>query len=99
MQVQGTMPELEEIETTADALLIKDLATSLSRRYSELDPADYKAIAFVLVKTIGTLLWLSLSQEPIFRQRLVAETKRLMLNYLQSYFPKSEKPILTVEGH
>jgi hypothetical protein len=39
----------------------------------------------VLVKAIGTLLWLSLSQEKVFRQRLVAETKRLTLSYLQSY--------------
>jgi hypothetical protein len=41
----------------------------------------------MLVKAIGTLLWLSLSQDDIFRQRLVMETKRLMLSYLQSYFP------------
>jgi AcrR family transcriptional regulator len=91
MQVQGTIPELEEIETVADAQLIEVLATSLSQRCSELDPADYEAIAFVLVKAIGTLLWLSLSQEPIFRQRLVAETKRLTLNYLQSYFPLAKQ--------
>jgi hypothetical protein len=33
------------------------------------------------------LLWLALSQEQVFRQRLVAEAKRLVLSYLQSYFP------------
>jgi AcrR family transcriptional regulator len=87
MQVQGTIPELEEIENAADAQLIRDLATSLSQAYSGLDSADYEAIAFVLVKAIGTLLWLSLSQEKAWRQRLVAETKRLTLNYLQGYFP------------
>jgi AcrR family transcriptional regulator len=87
MQVQGTMPELDAIEAAADAQLIEDLATSLSQRYGELDSADYEAIAFVLVKAIGTLLWLSLSQEQTFRQRLVAETKRLTLSYLQGYFP------------
>jgi AcrR family transcriptional regulator len=87
MQVQGTMPELEEIEAAADAQLIEDFATSLSQRYTDLDSADYEAIAFVLVKAIGTLLWLSLSQEPTLRQRLLAETKRLTLSYLQTYFP------------
>lgn len=87
MQLQGAMPELQEIEATADAQLIQDLATELSRRDAGLEPADYEAIAFVLVKAIGTLLWLSLSQEKLFRQRLVAETKRFTLNYLQSYFP------------
>jgi AcrR family transcriptional regulator len=83
MEVQGTMPELEEIEDAADALLIQDFATSLAQR--GLDPSDCEAIAFVLVKAIGTLLWLSLSQEKTFRQRLVVETKRLTLSYLQSY--------------
>jgi AcrR family transcriptional regulator len=86
MQVQGTMPELEAIETAADAQLIEDLATFLSKYYpADLDHTDYEAIAFVLVKAIGTLLWLSLSQEKIFRQRLVIETKRFTLSYLQSY--------------
>lgn len=87
MQVQGTMPELDEIETAADAQLIEEFAKSLSQYDADLKPADYEAIAFVLVKAIGTLLWLSLSQEKHLRQRLVAETKRFTLHYLQSYFP------------
>ncbi|MFM2303579.1 MAG: hypothetical protein RLZZ135_989 [Cyanobacteriota bacterium] len=89
MQVQGTIPELTEIENAADAQSIQDLAVSLAQRNSELSPVDCEAIAFVLVKTIGTLLWLSLSQENHFRQRLVTETKRFTLNYLQSYFRSS----------
>jgi AcrR family transcriptional regulator len=87
MEVQGTIPELEEIDAATDAQLIQDLAISLAKRDASLEPADYEAIAFVLVKAIGTLLWLSLSQEKTFRQRLVTETKRLTLKYLQSYFP------------
>jgi AcrR family transcriptional regulator len=90
MQVQGTIPELERIEEAADAQLIQDLATFFSQRYCESAPGDYEAIAFVVVKAIGTLLWLSLSQEKTFRQRLVAETKKLTLSYLQNYFPSAE---------
>jgi AcrR family transcriptional regulator len=89
MEVQGTMPELDAIEAEADAELMEDMIRSLSHRNAALDRADYEAIAFVLVKAIGTLLWLSLSQEPQYRQRLVAETKRLTFNYLQSYFAPS----------
>jgi AcrR family transcriptional regulator len=89
MEVQGTIRELEEIDEATDAKLIQDLASSLANRDARLEPADYEAIAFVLVKAIGTLLWLSLSQEPRYRQRLVAETKRLTLTYLQSYFSVS----------
>jgi AcrR family transcriptional regulator len=90
MQVQGIMPELEEIANAADAQLIQELATSLSIRNLNGESANYEAIAFVLVKAIGTLLWLALSQEQSFRQQLVIETKRLTLNYLQSYFPSGE---------
>ncbi|MBD2463677.1 TetR family transcriptional regulator [Oscillatoria sp. FACHB-1407] len=86
MEAQGTIRELEEIDEATDAKLIQDLASSLANRDARLKPADYEAIAFVLVKTIGTLLWLSLSQEKTFRQRLVKETKRIALNYLKSYF-------------
>ncbi|MFM7886673.1 MAG: TetR/AcrR family transcriptional regulator [Pseudanabaena sp.] len=68
MEVQGTIRELEEIDKATDAQLIQDLASSLARRDARLEPVDYEAIAFVLVKAIGTLLWLSLSQERTFRQ-------------------------------
>jgi AcrR family transcriptional regulator len=98
MQIQETMPEIEAIEKAADARLVKTFAAFLSQSYSGLERADYEAIAFVLVKAIGTLLWLSLSQEESFRQRLVIETKRLMLGYLQSYFPSGETAHSTIES-
>jgi AcrR family transcriptional regulator len=88
MQVQGTIPELAEIEDAADARLIQDLSFSLAGRNPALSAIDLEAIAFVLVKAIGTLLWLSLSQEDNLRQKIVTETKRFTLNYLQSYFPE-----------
>ena len=87
MEVQGTTRELKAIDEAADARLIQDLANSLAKRDARLEPADYEAIAFVLVKTIGTLLCLSLSQEKSFRHRLVVETKRIALTYLRNYFP------------
>jgi AcrR family transcriptional regulator len=93
MQVQDTIPELEAIESAADNQLIQDWANILSQDYPGLEPTDYEMISFMLVKAIGTLLWLSLSQEGIFRQRLIAETRRLMLSYLQSYFPMHRQAI------
>ncbi|AFY84966.1 TetR/AcrR family transcriptional regulator [Oscillatoria acuminata] len=92
MEVQGTIRELEEIDEATDAELIQDLASSLAKRDAKLEQADCEAIAFVLVKAIGTLLWLSLSQEKTFRQRLVTETKRLTLKYLQSYLCSDPMP-------
>jgi Tetracyclin repressor-like, C-terminal domain len=87
IQAQGNFPELDAIEEALDNQLIQDWATILSQSYPDLESADYEVVSFVLVKSTGTLLWLSLSQEKDFRQRLVAETKRLMLSYLKSYFP------------
>ena len=86
-QVQGIVPELSAIESAADNRLIQDWATILAATFSGLDEEDYHAISYVLVKAIGTLLWLSPTCEHPFQQRLIAETKRLMLSYLESYFP------------
>jgi AcrR family transcriptional regulator len=86
-QVQGMVPELEAIESAADHVLIQAWAKILAESRPGLTPADYQAIAFTLVQAIGMLLWLSLSQKPDFQERLTAETRRLMLGYLQSYFP------------
>jgi AcrR family transcriptional regulator len=89
MSLQSSMPELGEIDAAADAQLIEELAMIISARCSGLEPKVYRSISFVLVKTIGTLLWTSLSQDELFRHQLVKETKRLTLSYLESYFPKS----------
>jgi AcrR family transcriptional regulator len=92
MQVQDAIPALAEIESAADRQLTQRWAVVLSQYYPGLALADYEMITFTLVKAIGTLLWLSLSQDGSFRERLVAETKRMMLGYLQSYFPITRVP-------
>ncbi|AFY58378.1 transcriptional regulator [Rivularia sp. PCC 7116] len=83
MEVQATIPEVDD---AFDTELIQTLAKLLPKRNPSLNVEDYDAIAFVMVKAIGNLIWLSLGQSPDFRARLVKETKRLTLNYLQSYF-------------
>lgn len=88
MQVQGTMPELEALENVAEAQYIEAFSEFFTRAYPDLKEVDYEAIAFVMVKAIGNLIWLSLGQSTGVRHRLVAETKRLMLSYLQTYLPE-----------
>ncbi|MEM9089837.1 MAG: TetR/AcrR family transcriptional regulator [Cyanobacteria bacterium P01_F01_bin.53] len=84
MEMQVTLPEVEE---AADAELIQSLAKLLVRRDGSLQAEDYEAIAFVTVKAIGNLHWLSLGQPPQFRRRLLEEIKRITFHYFQSYFP------------
>ncbi len=88
MSLQSSIPELAQIDAAADAQLIEELAMILSLRCSGLELEVYRSISFVLVKIIGTLLWTSLSQDQLFRQQVVKETKRLTLSYLESYFPR-----------
>jgi AcrR family transcriptional regulator len=90
MEVQGTMPELEELDQAVDMQLIYDLSIAFSQRNLALTQEDCEVIGFVAIKVIGNLLWLSIGQEKKIRQRLVLETKRLALRYLQSYFPINE---------
>jgi AcrR family transcriptional regulator len=89
MEVQGSVPEVQEVEDTADAKLITDLAMALAQRDTGKDAVDYEIVAFVIFKAIGPLVWLSLSQEKVFQQRLILEAKRLALSYLQSYLSSS----------
>ena len=88
MSLQGSMPELESIDAAADSQLIQDLVILLSHYSPGLESSVYEAIAFVLVKVIGNLLWTSLSQDQLFRERILKETKRLILSYLESYFSR-----------
>lgn len=87
MPLQGALPELAQIEETADNQLIEDLAIFLSTHYPNREVDTYRRIGFILVKAIGNLLWLSLGQSEAAQIELVKEIKRLSLCYLQSYFP------------
>jgi len=91
MEVQGLMPELEKIEDAADAKLIQEFAMLLKQREAIQEEVDYEAIAFVLSKVSGQLIWIALSQEERFQQQLFAEIKRFSLSYLQSYFSSGLK--------
>ena len=86
MQVQGTVAEIEQLDRATDDPFIKDWAMDLAQRDAKLTEKECETIAFVLVKAMGTILWLSLSEDTEFRNRLIAETKRFTLSYLQSYF-------------
>ncbi|MEM8809008.1 MAG: TetR/AcrR family transcriptional regulator [Cyanobacteria bacterium P01_G01_bin.38] len=84
VEITTIMPETEE---AGDQQFIQTLAGILPKLNSAFSPEDCDAIAFVLVKAVGNLLWIASGQTPAFRQRLVQETQQLAINYLQSYFP------------
>ncbi|WP_216902316.1 TetR/AcrR family transcriptional regulator [Synechococcus sp. CCY 9618] len=87
MDVQATTAELLAIEEEADARLIADWSgTLLERAAAEgatLSAEDGRLIAYVLVKTIGNLLWLAATQEPPLGTQLVREASELAIAYLR----------------
>jgi AcrR family transcriptional regulator len=87
MDAQSSTADLVAIEEEADARLIADWSGTLVQRAAaagaDLGEQDGRLIAYVLVKAIGNLLWLSATQEPASRSHLVRETAELAIGYLQ----------------
>lgn len=65
--------------------VIDELARFFQTRKPALSITKCERIAMIITKTVSELLWLSLSGDQGFRQDLVAETKLLILSYLQQY--------------
>jgi AcrR family transcriptional regulator len=85
-QLFKATPELpismyEEMEVP----LTTELQKFIARREPSLDPAQCELIATVAVEVVGTLQWLSLHRDEAFRVKVVGETKKLMLSYLNLY--------------
>jgi AcrR family transcriptional regulator len=69
--------------------IVDELAAFFARVNPKLDEEKCQAIALVVVKVVGDLLWLATSQQPEKRQLLLVETKILMLGYLNNYLDNS----------
>lgn len=87
LDVQSATPELLAIEAEADARLIADWAGLLVERAAcegtALVEEDAHLLAYVLVKTVGHLLWLAATQEQGRRDQLVAEAGELAIAYMR----------------
>jgi AcrR family transcriptional regulator len=79
-----TWSAIEKIDDF-DYQVIDELARSFHSRKPSLSLQKCERMAMIVTKTITELLWLSLSGNQEFRQDLVAETKLLILSYLQRY--------------
>jgi AcrR family transcriptional regulator len=87
LDVQSATPELLAIEEEADVRLINDWGGLLVERAAcegtDLGEEDAHLLAYVLVKTVGHLLWLAATQEQGRRDRLVAEAGELAIAYMR----------------
>ncbi len=87
LDVQSATPELLAIEEEADVRLINDWSGLIVEKAAaegrHLSAEEGHLIAYVLVKTVGHLLWLAATQEQGRRDRLVAEAGELAIAYLR----------------
>jgi AcrR family transcriptional regulator len=65
--------------------IVDDLGAFFGRVNPKLASDKCQAIALLIVKVVGDMLWLASSQNPAMRQILLAETKLLILGYLKNY--------------
>jgi AcrR family transcriptional regulator len=79
-----TWSAIEKIDDV-EYQVVDELARFFHARKSSLPMQKCEQIASIVIKTITELLWFSLSRESASRIELVAETKLLILSYLQQY--------------
>lgn len=87
-----TYPAIEAMDDY-EYRIVDELAAFFGRLNPKLDAEKCQAIALVVVKVVGDLLWLATSQNPEMRQHLLTETKILMLGYLNNYLGKDASTI------
>jgi AcrR family transcriptional regulator len=68
-----------------DRLILQELVSFIMKRNPVLDKTKCEFIALIVLKTTGELLWFALSDNQAFREKIVAETKTLIMTYLKAY--------------
>jgi AcrR family transcriptional regulator len=81
----GASAEVLAMQAEVDRQIAKQLAAFYALRVPSLKPEESELIALVTVSMVGKLHVLSLSGDEAFRERVMAEVKKLTLVYLQLY--------------
>jgi len=95
-EAQGAIAELLAIEEAADGRLVSEWSAALTARVAAeggfLPGEEAHTVAYVLVKSVGNLLWLSLGQPPPLRAQLRQEAVQLAIAYLRRRIPLAGGP-------
>ena len=81
----GASAEVLAMQAEVDRQIARQLAAFYALRVPSLKPEESELIALVTVSMVGKLHVLSLSRDEAFRERVMAEVKKLTLVYLQLY--------------
>lgn len=79
--------EILSMDTAFNQVIVQQLADFFAVRNPSLEPDQCNLIAIVSVEVGSVLEILSLTRDHNFRQRILMETKKLLIAYLKQYFP------------
>jgi AcrR family transcriptional regulator len=79
--------ELQAVNQRVDREIVEQLDNFFALRQPQMSPQQRHLVALVSVEIAGALQLLSLAQEDHLRKQLVAQTKQVLVGYLQPLFP------------
>jgi AcrR family transcriptional regulator len=86
----GASSEVLAMQAEVDRQIASQLATFYALRVPSLKPEECELIALVTVAIVSKLHVLSFSRDEVFRERVMAETKKLTLAYWQLYLKEDD---------
>lgn len=81
--------ELQAVNKRVDYEIVEQLDNFFALRQPQMNSQQRQLAALVSVEIANALQLLSLAQDERLRQQLVAETKQVLIRYLQPLFPES----------
>lgn len=85
LQSRVAAPEVQGMNADLNRKIAGEFATFYTRRNPTLERTQCELMALVVNEVINSLLALSISQDEVFREPIVMETKRLLQAYLHPY--------------
>lgn len=79
--------DLQAVNKRADREIAAQLDAFFALRQPEMEPERRRLAALLSVEIAGALQLFSLAQDDKLRQKIVAETKHILICYLQPLFP------------
>ncbi len=81
--------ELQAVNQRVDHEIVEQLDNFFALRQPQMNSQQRHLVALVSVEIAGALQLMSLSQDDHLRRQLVAQTKQVLIGYLQPLFPDS----------
>ena len=87
VQSRFVSPDILAMDANLNRQVAHQLEAFFALRNPEQDPQERELIAAVCVEVASVLEILSLTRDQNFQKQVLAETKNLLIGYLQPYFP------------